>query len=475
MGFTARRSPGPLLMKRFTTTIQRLGTEQAGMTIVEVLIASILVVAVSLGALGTIDAATRSTSEERHRAAADGVAQADQARMRSMRISDLANLNQTRTVTQEGTAYTVVSRGDFVTDNTGTASCDEGTASADYIKITSTVSWPSVGSRPPVLAESIVSPSSGSIASDRGALAIEVDDAANNGIAGVPVSGSGAGSFSGTTGSTGCVIFGDLPAGDYTLSVSGFASGLVDHDGNPPENHPTSVVGQSTNTVVLQYADPGSIPVSFTTRVGGSLVASQADSIMVFNTGMTTPKAFGTPGTQTSTLTATPLFPFSSPDAVYAGTCEADNPNPNDDEPPPAPEAIASVTVPPGGSAPATIQLPWLGLTVYQGSSTSSSKAANAHVTVADVNCPDDPTAGFKRDFTTDSQGALPNLALPYSAFQVCADAVVSGSTRHNYVRASGSVEDVPLNTPAALSSGVTRDIFLGGFGTGWTSGACPT
>ena len=106
--------------------------------------------------------------------------------MRSMRISDLANLNQTRTVTEEGTNYTVVSRGDFVTDSTGTASCDEGTASADYIKITSTVTWPSIGSRPPILAEGIVSPPSGSIAADRGALAIEVDDAQNNGIPNVP-------------------------------------------------------------------------------------------------------------------------------------------------------------------------------------------------------------------------------------------------------------------------------------------------
>ena len=100
--------------------------------------------------------------------------------------------------------------------------------------------------------------------------------------------------------------------------------------------------------MVLQYANPGSIPVTFTTRVGGSLVASKADSIMVFNTGMSTPKTFGTPGTQATTITANDLFPFSSPDAVYAGTCEGDNPNPNDDEPPPVPQAVASVAVPVG-------------------------------------------------------------------------------------------------------------------------------
>jgi Tfp pilus assembly protein PilV len=445
----------------------RFVSEQAGITIVEVLVSSILVVLVSLGALGAIDAANRSTAEERHRAQAHGVAEADQARMRSMRISDLANLNQTRTVIADETSYTVVSRGDFVTDSTGTASCDEGTASADYINITSTVSWPSKGSRPAVVTESIVSPPSGSITPDRGALAIEVDDAQGNGIPNVGISGSGAGSFSGTTGSTGCVIFGDLPVGDYTLSVSGVASGLVDRDGNPPDNHPTSVIGESTNTVVLQYADPGSVPVTFTTRVGGSLVASKADSIMLFNTGMTTPKAFGTPGTQATTITAAPLFPFSTPDAVYAGTCEGDNPNPADDEPPPVPQAVADVTVPPGGSAPATIQLPALFIISRSGTSVFNpgSLVSGATVRIADRNCPDDPTTGFKRTFTTNAQGTLDNPGLPYSNYDVC----VGNSSKSKTVT-NVSVKD--------MTNGTTLSTFYLGTSVGsngWVSGPCPT
>jgi hypothetical protein len=388
--------------------------------------------------------------------------------MRSMRISDLANLNQTRTVTEQGTNYTVVSRGEYVTDTTGTASCDEGTASADYIRITSTVTWPAIGSRPAVVTEGIVSPSSGSIASDRGALAIEVRDAQDNGIPGVPVSGSGAGSFSGTTGSTGCVIIGNLPEGDYTLSVSGLASGLIDHDGNPPDNIPTSVIGQSTNTVVLQFAEPGSIPVSFTTRnSSGNLVASQADSVIVFNTGMSTPKTFGTPGTPATTITANNLFPFSSPDAVYAGTCQGDNPNPNDDEPPPVPQAVADVIVPAGGSAPATIQLPALFITVRSGTSSFNpgSLVSGATVRVADRNCPDDPTTGFQRTFTTNSQGTLANPGLPYSDYDVC----VGNSSKHK------TVTNVSVKN---MTSGTTLSTFYLGTSVGsngWVSGACPT
>ena len=68
----------------------------------------------------------------------------------------------------DGTPYEVSSAGEFVTDSTGTASCTQGSASADYIRITSTVSWPSIGSRPPALVQSLVAPPNGSISDTAG-------------------------------------------------------------------------------------------------------------------------------------------------------------------------------------------------------------------------------------------------------------------------------------------------------------------
>ena len=116
---------------------------------------------------------------------------------------------------------------------------------------------------------------------------------------------------------------------------------------------------------------------------------SSADSVMVFNTGMTTPKAFGTVGSPAATITATSLFPFTSPDTVYAGNCTGDNPNPTNDSNPPGAAAMASVAVPAGGSAPATIQLPALKLTVWSGLSALApgSPVSGARVTVSDTNC----------------------------------------------------------------------------------------
>lgn len=433
--------------------------------LVEVLVSAVLLVIVSVGVLGAIDSATRATSEERHHARAAGIAQSDQARMRSMQISDLSNLNETRTVSQDGTPYSVVSRGDYVTDATGTSSCAAGTASADYVKTTSTVSWPSMGNRPPVVSNSIVAPPNGSISDTSGALAVGVENSRNEGIAGVGLSGSGAGTFSGVTGENGCAIFGNLPAGNYTLNAA--VSALVDKDGNSSAPQATSVVAGSTNTVVLQYDDPGSIPVNFKTRAYGTngLVDSSADQIVTFNTGMTAARLFpGTSGARLASINATSMFPFTSPYSVYAGTCQGDNPDPTGGPSPPP--AIQYVDVPQGAAAPTTtIELPALHVTVYRGSTTSSAPAPNATVKVRDLNCSD-----FLRTFTTNAQGRLDDPGLPYSDYSVCASGLADDDTIMR--RATGTAGSPAHPSVTSMATGTVLNLFLAG--TGSASGTCP-
>lgn len=437
------------------------GDEQ-GSIIIEVLVSSIMLVIVAVGVFSAFDAAARSTAEERHRAQAHSLAQSDLARMRTMRISDLSNLDESRVETVDGTPYTVDSIATFQTDATGTASCESGTASADYIQIRATVSWPSIGSRPPVVAQSLVAPPNGSVSPDTGALAVQIEDAENVGIEGVGLSGTGDGSFSGATGENGCAIFANLPEGNYTLSVSG--SSLVDRDGSPPEPQSTSVVAESTNTVVLQYDDPGSIPVSFETRANGAgndPVPSSADSVVVFNTGMTVAKTFGTPGTPLAEVSATSLFPFTSPYAVYAGTCDGDNPNPAGEPDPPA--AIADVLVSPGGASPVTIELPALHLIAWSGTDAGSPGAAveGAQVKLADTNCsPEDPLV---RTFTTNTAGGLDDPGLPFSTYDVCVD----DGLNHIEVDAV----DVPFDAED-MEAGTDLDVYLGNAAA--QSGACP-
>ncbi len=434
-----------------------------GFTIIEVVVTAVVVVTVMIATFGALESAGRAGADQRHHAEAYALAQQDQARLRSLQISQLAGLSETNTVNQGGTQYSVESTGQFVNDVTGTASCEEGTNTSDYISITSTVTWPAMGGRPPTVIKSIVAPPAGSLSEDAGALAVVVRDGAGNGLAGVPLTGSGAGSFSGSTGPTGCILFTDLPEGNYTLTPS-TAAGVVDADGDPPAPIATSVVGQSTNTLVLRYDTPGSIDVTFKTRINGSVQNTTQDTVVAFNNGMSQERMFGTVGSRVTTLQATSLFPFSSPYAVYAGSCTANNPNPDELTDPPAAAALADVNVVSSQIATATIQLPALDLTVMSGNSSSSpgSPVSGATVKIADTQC---SVGGnpVKRTMTTNSTGRLDTPGLPYGTYDICA--YRSSTNRKNTLSA------VPVETTA---TDTTRTIYVGSSAAGSSSGSCP-
>jgi Tfp pilus assembly protein PilV len=433
--------------------------DERGSILLEALVSGIILVITAVGVFSAFEAGTRASAEERHRAQAEGLAQTDLTRMRTMRISDLSNLHESKLVTIEKTPYTIESDAEFETDKTGTASCVKGTASADYIQIRSTITWPSIGSREPVVEQSLVAPPNGSVSEKSGSLAIQVENSKTEGIEGVGLSGTGPGTFSGETGETGCVIFGDLPEGNYTLNLTipGASSSLVDANGEPLQPVSTSVVGESTNTVALQYDEPGEIETHFQTMVGGKLVPSSADSIVAFNLGMHEPKAFGTPGTAQEKITAGKLFPFSSPYAVYAGSCKEDNPGETAPDP-----AIGEAVVVAGGKAAVTIQLPPLNLTVWSGKKSSPGlQVSKAQVTVIDTKCAG--KGSQTRSYVTEENGHLPDPGLPYSTYEVCAS---NGTKR---VRTANLA--VPPK-PEELSTGTTLSVFLGSNSA--ENGKCP-
>jgi Tfp pilus assembly protein PilV len=439
--------------------IDRIEGER-GSILLEALVSGILLVITAVGVFSAFDAGTRSSAEERHRAQAEGLAQADLTRMRTMRISDLSNLHESKVVTIEKTPYTIKSAAEFETDKTGTASCEKGTSSADYIQIRSTISWPSLGTRAPVVEQSLVAPPNGSVSEHSGSLAIQLENGENEGLAGVGLTGTGPANFAGETGETGCVIFGNLPEGEYTLTPAITGVNLVDPNGVPPQAQTTSVVGESTNTLALQYDEAGEVNAEFTTTVGGKQVPAKADAIVAFNSGMKVARVFGTPGSRASKVEARPLFPFSSAYSIYPGTCNEDNPGEA------APDAaLGEVELPPGGSAAVTIQMPPLNLTVWSGKESSpGSPVSGAAVKVVDTKCKN--KGGQPLTYTTESAGHLEEPALPYSTYEVCA----YSSTLNK--RNSKPTVTVPAN-PEAIEAGTTLNIYLGS-GSGATSGPCP-
>ncbi len=349
---------------------------QEGFALIEVLVSALILSIVAAGVMALLQATTRSAAAERRHSEAYAIAQEDQARLRSMRLSALNRLEQTRTVTLDKSQFTVKSQGVFVSNGSAQpSSCTSGETSADYVRITSTTSWP--GSTQPVVVQSIVSPSNGSLDPNHGTLLVTTKNAAAQPLSGIGLSGSGVGSFSGTTDSTGCANFADLPAGNYEVVPS--ASGLVDRHGEAAAAQKTSVIAGGTNTLPIELDYGATLPVEFENRIGssGSFEAAKVDSVLVFNTLMNPAKPYWTPTkARESKITATPIFPFTSPDSVYAGACEVNNPGSG--------EGLGSVTLSPNTTA-ATLKLkvPSLEVTVKNGSSVIS----GAKIAITDENC----------------------------------------------------------------------------------------
>jgi Tfp pilus assembly protein PilV len=443
--------------------LPRLRDEQDGVILIEIVVSAMLLVIVALGVFTAFDAGTRATAQERHRARANSLAEQDVERMRGMRIADLSGLNQTRTVTLDGLNYTVRSLSTFVNEPATTSTCAAGTGSRDLIQVTSTVTWSSIGTRPPVTVSSLVSPPNGSVVPNSGSLLASVKDSRSAGMSGVTLTGSGAGSFTGTTAAGGCVLWRNLPQGTYTLTFGGTAAGKVDPDGLAPTGQTVSVVAGATNTVSYLFDTPGRIQnIAFRTRdYSNNLDATTWDSVVVDQTGMTSARAFT--GARTLLFsTPTSLFPFTSPYALYAGTCGSNNPGSGN--------GLGSATVPVGGSVTGpTLQLPSLLVTLWSGTSSSSpgTRVSGGDVTVFDDDC------NVQRTLTTstNSNGQVPEdtsgtpsrpmTALPYGTnYDICANN--SGATDRRVVS--------DFDLVSSGSTGTVLDIYLGGT----TGGSCP-
>jgi Tfp pilus assembly protein PilV len=476
---------------------KRIGGE-SGFALIEALVSAVLLVIVAAGAYSLFSASTRATAQERHRARANALAEADVERMRSMpvtcpktsplctySVAAMVGAPQSRTVTLDATPYTIVSRAQYQNDPSITSDCSAGSSSRDYIAISSTVTWPDMGTRPPVSASSIVTPPSGSVVPNSGSLRINVVDSRGNPISGASLTGSGIsptqGSFSGTTNSAGCVLWKNLPSGNYQPTAGGAVSSMVDKDGHFPSDAALPQIGvgdQATSTYSFIYDRPGSAAVSFKTRnYSNTLGPTAFDSMVFIQSGMTSQSRLFSVSPAAPTINAIQLFPFTATYSAFAGTCTGsstsapgDNPNPTSLVTPPAPNAIPSFTVPVGGSPnpQPTIQIPSLLVTVYRGTNTSSAVAPNATVKIRDLNC-----SNFLRTYTTNLSGQLDQPGLPYSDFSVCASGLdASGATKRISTGGTGPANPSLNDGQTDLDNPTTLNLFLQG--TGSASGTCP-
>ena len=194
------------------------------LTIVEVAVAGLMVGLISLSLIG-LDAAGK-TADQRRRAQAFQVAQADQERIKGLSADpDRKPRPDPDDHPRQRHLHREVDRPVPEQLRPDSASCSTSAAAADYAKVISTVNW-TANARSPVVVQSVVTPRAG------GSLLVQTVDQNAAAISGARVNVSGADQSTdavrrfGTTDAGGCTIFGALLVGDY--AVAPVLAGYVD-------------------------------------------------------------------------------------------------------------------------------------------------------------------------------------------------------------------------------------------------------
>jgi type II secretory pathway pseudopilin PulG len=444
------------MLPRARQRLAQQGQAEGGFILIEVLVSALILAIVAGAVLALISATTHSAASERAHSVAYGIAQKEQARMRTMRISALKELPGTpRKVTAGGTNFTVESRGKFVNSTTGISSCSGEGASADYVEITSTVSSSSLLN--PVSIHSIVSPSNGSLDPSHGTFAFQAKNAAGEPLSNVSITATGAGNFNGFTDENGCATFADVPAGNYQVTTS--AAGRINPQGLETATLEVNVEASATQQKTFYFDRPGTIKASFYYKEpNGTEPTAAVDSMVLFDTE-NEPEALTVWTSEhalvTAPLTSAKVYPFkTTPYSVYAGSCISNSPDAKNEGI--NPTAIAKIPVTGGSFTERRIQVPALNAVV----TLEGNKLEGATVVATDKSCQYN-TVNVARTFTTDKVGHIATstavsteaIGLPYGEYTVCASAPFTrksgGHTITEYHRVEKTISVKSLGSPA--------------------------
>ncbi|MBA3747808.1 MAG: hypothetical protein H0W96_10020, partial [Solirubrobacterales bacterium] len=201
--------------------LRGIARAQDGSFLVEAMVSAMIIVMVGLGVLKTLDRGNRLGGEQKVQAVAGNVAQTEIDSIRALAITEQSNLRRSSSRTVGDITYSISSRADWVDDAGGDESCTTADSSADYMKLSTVVTWPEMNGRKPVTLESLSSPGVRAFDADQGSLAVKISDRNGDGVAGLQLGLSGGATLSDATNDEGCVLWGYLPEGSgYALGFS---------------------------------------------------------------------------------------------------------------------------------------------------------------------------------------------------------------------------------------------------------------
>ncbi len=396
----------------------------------EVLMSALILAMVSVGVLKTFDAANANAGYGKSRAAAASLAQDDIERLRGYTAKRLSGMDETNPRTVNGVTYQVHSQTQWLSDSSGTRSCTSQTSRAEYLRLTSTVTWPAMRrDEEKVTQTSLYAPPNGSFG-NQGSFGVKVSDRNGVGVPGVAISATGPQSLSGTTDSNGCVYFAYVTTGSYDVQFS--KPGYVDEGGQNLIKRTVGVTAESTTIESLDYDRAGKANIRVLTRKGAlaAPIDSFAKNLTIGHSQLPSPgtRVFGDGVLGQRSYVADNLFPFTTKYVAYAGGCLGANPSDF------AGRAAATAAINPGATTNVDVYQP--GVRIKLPSSWASSFGST------------DPAGYAPKDMTVTLTATSPGCG-GTSAF-------VTGSD--GWIRPSAAVNDpgVPDNKYDICVGGVT-------------------
>jgi prepilin-type N-terminal cleavage/methylation domain-containing protein len=445
--------------------------DEAGFTMVEMVIAIFIFAMVITGVGVGMSSALNLTRQNRNRSIAANLAAQQMDTIRSTDFDALDQMSQlvqpvtlTPTPTVEGVPYTITQDTAWVRKNaTGAAAgpCQSPPTAANplaYIAITTTVTWSDMHGVLPVQTDTVVSPPVGVYDQTEGHIRVSVLNAASQPVAGsiVTISNPIAGiSDTATTGADGCAFFAYKPTGAYTVTLSSGA-GKVDGQGSATPVQNVTVKSASTSTVQFLFDTAATLSLTLSPKTAGYTIPSVPVSI--FNTALKPNGVLSFAGS----LNPRPipsLFPYSSGYQTWAGSCsDADQ---QGVKPVGGAFYVGAVRDPaiamtPGATSVGTISMATVSLRFRRATSASGYSVTAVHTVpsgaTVDPGCPTAETYVLATGLTvpTGATGVAVNVALPYGTWGITVRD--SGGT----VRGTESISLSPLNgtwpvTPAVL------------------------
>jgi Tfp pilus assembly protein PilV len=442
-----------------------------GFALIEVIVSAVLLVVLATATLNMIDKSSSASAITRQRAVASGLAQEDQDGMRVMAIAQLGSRSTTYPKTIGATTYSISSSATWVRDS-GTVTCASNTNRTEYLKTTSSVTWPGHEANPVVL-ESYVSP--GVEAVTKGALTIKLHSDLGVGVSGVPTSlDSGPNA---TTDQTGCALYTSLDAGATNANWDGSSGDYVDRNGVQTPQVPVTIGAGQTAQVDSMWDQAGKLSIQWVdennnaipvagmttpTTVSGSLgagvthtsITNPANQVRLFdhNTNSVaahTPLDPHIPPTNPTTISE--LFPFASAYSIFAGGCGSNIPTKWLST-----YTMAKQTVPLLGATSATtrVLLPTAAIWLTGTNTTDSVTGMRLINQDTDTNCIDSTTitpAGT-------GSGTANQFHVPFGIYNICIQKG-SGSSAYKATGNTGAAGSSRPYVPATAAQSYTINV----------------